>query len=457
MPERRKSFVCSVAGVRCLLQRGQPELGRAPDGRLGESPGRDSRPGLRPAAGRDEIKNNKKLVGPGMDSSRAHQCDNIISNFYSIRSMVDTGRFDGKLPAYASTLRTHSGPALLASLSPRQNSSDHLDSDFANLAFDHLFTMPALYIPPKEISFRLRGYSSNCFLYSRNNPDPTFSHDNGGPHADQWWQLIPGTGKRAGYYLIKSKYTGHVIFSRNSPDPRIGHVDGDGKYDDNWFKLEAGTGKLANHFRIRNIGPTSDTVLYSRAQDEPTISNCPGNSNVYDDQYFTFIFEDMAISRVEYKLDKAKVLGSVAEVLGTMTMKNDSAVNQTVEFDFTRTETNSSSFDYTVGFTITVGTSGKIGIPLLTEGQIKVDVSNSHTLKWGTTTTESKTYSIRFPAVAPPRHTITGTGTVTRSNIEVPFTVYSKSVATGFEVATHGIYRGITYWNVQSKIKQGPL
>ncbi|BBN13643.1 hypothetical protein MPTK1_6g05220 [Marchantia polymorpha subsp. ruderalis] len=315
--------------------------------------------------------------------------------------------------------------------------------------------MPELYIPPKEISFRLRGYRSNYVLFSRNKPDPKCGHTSVGPNADQWWQLVPGTGQHAGYYLIKSKFTGKVLFSRRTRDPPVGDIDGDGKYNDNWFKFEVGTGKLASHFRIRNYA--SDTVLVSRTHRNPTFYNHAGIGDVHEDQYFTFLFEDMAINRVEYQIDQAKVLASVPEVIGTTTLRNDSAINQTVEFDFARTETISSSFDYTVGFTITVGTSGKIGIPFVTEGQIKVDISNSHELKWGTTTTESKTYSIRFPAIAPPRHSIIGTGTVTCSNIEVPFTIYSKSVATGFEVATHGIYRGVTYWNIQSSIKQGPL
>ncbi|KAA8894423.1 hemolytic lectin [Sphaerosporella brunnea] len=312
-----------------------------------------------------------------------------------------------------------------------------------------------MYIPPKEISFRLRGYSSGYVLYSRKQNEPTFFHYGGPVYDDQWWQLIPGTGKHAGYYLIKSKFTGNVIWSRNSPDPRIGHIGGNGQYEDNWFKFEPGTGKLAGNFRIRNFA--SDAVLYSRTHNDPTLYNYPGNSNVYDDQYFTFLFEDMEINRVEYKIDQAKILSNVPEVIGSATQRNDSSVNQTVEFNFSRTESNSSSFDYTLGFTITVGASGKVGIPFVAEGQVKVDVSNSHTMKWGTTTTESKTYSARFPATAPPHTKITATATVTRANIEVPFTIYSRSVATGFEVATQGIYHGVTYWNIASDIKEVPL
>ncbi|BFI06039.1 hypothetical protein MPTK1_1g28830 [Marchantia polymorpha subsp. ruderalis] len=315
--------------------------------------------------------------------------------------------------------------------------------------------MSELYIPPKELSFRLRGYVSNYVIFARNEPDPTVYHYGGETSADQWFQLIPGTGNHAGSYLIKSKCTGKVLYSRNSPDPRLSQIGGDGQYEDNWFRFDVGTGKLASYFRIRNVG--TNTVLYSRTHDDPMFFNYPADYEASDDQYFTFVFEDTEIDRVEYQIDQATVLASVPEVIGTSSLRNDSDVDQTVEFDFERTETQSSSFDYTLGFTITVGASGKAGIPFVAEGEVKVDVSNSHTFNWGTTSSESKTYSVKFPAVAPPRHKIIGTATVTRSNIEIPFTVYSKSVATGFEVATQGIYKGVTYWNIQSEVKQESL
>ncbi|BFI33924.1 hypothetical protein MPTK2_4g90470P [Marchantia polymorpha subsp. ruderalis] len=314
--------------------------------------------------------------------------------------------------------------------------------------------MTELFIPPKEMFFRLRGYVSNYFLYSRHEQEPTFGHTPGPVYPDQWWQLIPGTGKFAGYYQIQSKFTGKVIFSRNSPVKLIGHVVGDGNYEDNWFKIEPGTGKLAGYFRLRNY--QTDRVLFSRLQPEPELNDYPGHLKSGDDNYFTFILEDleMEITRVEYHLDKAMVTDSVSEVIGSTTLRNRGAVSQVAEFEFTRDETNSSSFEYTHGYPIRVGTSGKVAIPFVESGQVKVDGTKSQTLKWGTAITETKPYSIRLPAVGPFDNKITVTAFVSRSNIEVPFTVYSRSVAKGFEVATHGIYKGVTHWNVRTDVKQ---
>ena len=72
-------------------------------------------------------------------------------------------------------------------------------------------------------------------------------------------------------------------------------------------------------------------------------------------------------------------------------------------------------------------------------------------------TTESKVYATKFSVTAPPNTKITATATVTRADVEVPFTIYSKSVATGYEVATEGIYKGVTFWNVECDYKQEDL
>ncbi|TGZ76157.1 hemolytic lectin [Ascodesmis nigricans] len=316
--------------------------------------------------------------------------------------------------------------------------------------------MTQLYIPPTELTFRLRGYASELVLFSRFSPSPLFGHNElNDKYGDQEWHLVPGTGKYAGYYLIKSRRTSEVIFSRYPQEPRVGTIDSNGKFDDNYFKLEPGAGKMKNYFRLRSFA--SDYVLFSRTHGDPTVYNYPGNSNVYDDQYFSFVFEDMEIVRCVYNVDEGKILESTPEVIGKVTQRNDTNVDQTVEFSFQRSEEITHTFEYSQGYTIMVGSEGKVGVPFVAEGSIKTEVTNSHTLTWGSTTTETKTYTSTFPATAPPHTQVTATVTVTRSTLEVPFSIYSRSVATGYEVATHGVYHGVTYWDVRSDIKEQPL
>ncbi|PPQ78878.1 hypothetical protein CVT25_002421 [Psilocybe cyanescens] len=312
--------------------------------------------------------------------------------------------------------------------------------------------MSNFYVPPQGLFFRLLGYASNHVLVSRTHQDPEVTqHNVGDVHPDQFFQLLHGTGNHAGLYAIKGRVSGKVLWSRTSPDPNIGHIDGDGKYEDNWFKLEIGTGHHASGFRLFN--PSSDTVLVSRTTFAPYVTN-HHSSAVYDDQYFSFLFEDMVIDRVVYHVDKGKILASVPLVIADQTLENDSDEPQTMEFSVNETQEESSTFEYALGFTITIGASGKAGIPFVAEGEISVEASNSHNFTWGTTTTNSKSYTARLPVTARPHTVVRATSSVTRSTIDIPITVYSKSVSTGLEVKTEGKYTGVTTWNLRHSVSQ---
>ena len=89
------------------------------------------------------------------------------------------------------------------------------------------------YVPPPGLRFRLVGYVSQCVIVSRTHQEPHVSHSGVSyeEFPDQWFTLLHGSGNRAGRYAIKSHVTGFVLFSRN-PVPKVGHTDGDGRYDD---------------------------------------------------------------------------------------------------------------------------------------------------------------------------------------------------------------------------------
>ena len=317
------------------------------------------------------------------------------------------------------------------------------------------YEMTDFYIPPKEISFRLLGYVSQYVLVSRTHNDPqVFHHPKDSENPDQYFQLIPGTGQHAGYYLIKSKYTGKVLFSRLSPSPRVGHIDGSGQYGDNWFQVEVGKGQYTQNFRLRNFA--SDTVLFSRTHANPQVYNHPA-SDSNPDQYFTFLFEDMKVDKVEYHLNLGKILSSIPIIIANQTLQNDSSIDQEMAFELDVTETHTSTFEYTTGFTITYGATFKAGVPLVAEAEFKVDTSLSQEWKFGTMTEFGKSYVAKLPVKAPPHTTVRAVSSVNRGDIEVPFTIYLSSKATGFQVQTHGIFRGVSTWDLRHTVSTQDL
>ena len=91
----------------------------------------------------------------------------------------------------------------------------------------------SFYIPPEGLRFRIVGYVSNCAIFSRNSPEPEVGHYNisHGNYADQSFSLLHGTGNHKGLYAIKGHVSGKVLFSR-SQKPPVGHIAGNGHYED---------------------------------------------------------------------------------------------------------------------------------------------------------------------------------------------------------------------------------
>ncbi|KAF4234190.1 hypothetical protein CNMCM8980_004040 [Aspergillus fumigatiaffinis] len=313
--------------------------------------------------------------------------------------------------------------------------------------------MSELYIPPDGIYFRLYNDTSKRVLYSRKSGKPEFGHHTvDEEHEDQYFSLVKVLvlGVTIGY-RIKSKVTGKYIFARGSGNPLAGHSAD--KYSDQIFRFEPGTGARAGYFRLRS---RADRVLVSRTSPKSEVTSAPVTST-YPDQYFTFLFEDMKIDRVEYHIEDGEIIDEGAVTIGKQTLDNYSSVEQSSTFTFAEEMSVSSTFERTHGFSITVETEFKTGIPIVAEGKIKVSVTTTHEFKWGETKTYSQKYEGCYGVCAPPRKRVVGICTMKKSRVNVPFTVYLKSVETGKVVTTEGSYDGITLWDMHFETKEEDL
>ncbi|KAH7885575.1 hemolytic lectin [Phlebopus sp. FC_14] len=236
--------------------------------------------------------------------------------------------------------------------------------------------MSEFYIPPNGIYFRLLGYVSQYVLYSRYEDPQVGQVSRDRLYEDQYFTLIHGTGAREGTYAIKSLRTGNVLFSRNPEQPHIGNVSGDGEYNDNWFKLEVGTGKYAQQFRL--VTPF----------------------RVYSDQYFSFLWEDLEVKRVEYDLDLGQIVSSTPLVIANQTQTNYSSHDQEMSFELDETVTHISTFEYSLGLNITFGTTFKAGVPIVAEAEFSIDFQINNQFTWGQTTEFSESYRATFPVHA---------------------------------------------------------
>ena len=119
-----------------------------------------------------------------------------------------------------------------------------------------------------------------------------------------------------------------------------------------WFKLEPGKGQYTGYCRL--ITPSQGLTLFSRVSPEPSFTNYT-DKDFHPDQLFKLMWEDMKVDKVDFKLDSGKILASTPMVLAEQVLTNNSNSEQEMSFSVSKTVTNTSSFEYGEGFTVTIG------------------------------------------------------------------------------------------------------
>ena len=92
------------------------------------------------------------------------------------------------------------------------------------------------------------------------------------------------------------------------------------------------------------------------------------------------------------------------------------------------------------------------GIPFVGETEFHVDTSYSHTWTYGGSNEFSKTWSASFTAKASPGESVHAVSTVTRGQLEVPYTIVLRSKTNNVEVKTHGMWYGVSTWDLRHTV-----
>ena len=95
-------------------------------------------------------------------------------------------------------------------------------------------------------------------------------------------------------------------------------------------------------------------ALISRSTTEPTFNNHP-DGEFFRDQLFGFVWEDMRVDNVEFNLGAGVIGASTPIVLAEQVLTNNSVTEQEMSFSVNQGVTNSSTFERSHGFTVTVG------------------------------------------------------------------------------------------------------
>ncbi|CAB4385391.1 unnamed protein product [Rhizophagus irregularis] len=280
-----------------------------------------------------------------------------------------------------------------------------------------------LYIPPKGLKFRLQNYKSKWAIFSRFSQEPKFFHfTSSDEYKDQYWTLIPGTGKHSGYFRIENCVTQQAIFSRFSQEPKF-FTYTSSEFDDQYWTFVPGTGKRSGYFRIENY--VTKWAIFSRFSKEPQLSHYI-SSDKFDDQYWSFVFEDMIIESVDYKIYVGKIQSTKNVVLMRQSLTND-----------------------------TDGEQMSSEIPFIEETGLNIEaITGNHTWSFGNSTESVKKYTAELSVKVLPRTKIIVEATIKKSILNVPFIMHLKSKETGIKVDTYGTYSGVTTWDFNNIIRE---
>lgn len=316
-------------------------------------------------------------------------------------------------------------------------------------------TATSIKIPPKEVFVRILSKRSGMVLA-----------DNGGltheskdtTNVNQWWHIVPYDDKS---YTIVNEVSKRNLWCRPFA-PRAGCIDSQGKYDDNHLQFEEGKAQYAGWFRIKS--QVFNTVLISRTDRKPQVDGFVLDKNdgpVYEDHYFSFLYEEAQSVDIEYHLGDTPTRDDPIFWADADIPENNTELQQSFTLIYNRAVTQEHSWEYTKGTEMTVGAeiSSKIPVPLIKSLDAKATWSYKMITSWkyGEKKTTTESFTLNQQILIPKYSAVKAQTIVYQGTIEVPFTMTWTTKWSQVKLTMEGVYRGVQWWGPQTKLTQSAI
>ena len=166
--------------------------------------------------------------------------------------------------------------------------------------------------------------------------------------------------------------------------------------------------------------------------------------NTYADQYWKFIIEDYKVIDVNFDLYPGQIINSNPFIIGSGKCDNlNNSTQKQVTLTACETITETSSFSYTNGFNLPVGTTFRTKIPFIDQGLVSTTLSSSnHLYTWGTETSVSRSFGGVFTVTCAPGDIIQVTCRLFEGNFNVKYTITLETIETKKTFNSYGIWTG---------------
>ncbi|KAI4953947.1 hypothetical protein J4E91_001656 [Alternaria rosae] len=266
---------------------------------------------------------------------------------------------------------------------------------------------------------------------------------------DQYWYIRPGGSKHPDRYLIVSAYTDGALFA--SSEGTVRTYKPVGAYEDQYFELHEGEGVSAGQLRLHV--PATNSVIYSRTDQEPSVGCYHADGKPYPDHWFTFELEPLDLVSTEYDRENGRILNTQPQALPSQIARNGTDGEQSQSVRISKTIERSSRFETEVGLELGVTASFSAGILILAEGKVEISAKIHTNVTFGHTKTTSELWEASVNLTVPAHTTYKVDASITESLLEVPFTSTWKSKKSGVTMTTKGTYKGNSFGELKTNYK----
>ncbi|XP_007251527.3 aerolysin-like protein [Astyanax mexicanus] len=174
---------------------------------------------------------------------------------------------------------------------------------------------------------------------------------------------------------------------------------------------------------------------------------------------FVFInsIESTVMKNVNYPTMHMEIPKVVVEEIKSITYHNTSDVQQEYKVETSKTITKKSSWSTTNKMEMSFHMEVKAGIPDVVEVSTGFSFTMSTESTYGLENSEEKTELLSFPVQVPPKKSMDVDITIGRATFDLPYTATVQitcSNGSTLEYPTKGIYKGVTYTDVTTVVKE---
>ena len=152
------------------------------------------------------------------------------------------------------------------------------------------------------------------------------------------------------------------------------------------------------------------------------------------------------ISSIQYHLGQAHLVARDVMGVYSTTVRNGTSIEQSSEISGATTVSESAGWSDRLGFKVSASAGVQVGIPVFSNGEIRVTAEASAEFTWNGSKTWSSTWSWKQPVRVPAYTEVRAEVTLSKSRVSVPYTLTGRYVyrsGATFSGTLDGTYEGV--------------